>query len=382
MNNNPIVKIDFKIVDSLRGLAALYVCIAHCRGALWIGGNEFIKLHPFVSWSVKDWLIMFTMSLTKLSGEAVIFFFVLSGFSIAHSLTYQPKATTFFYKRVIRLYPPYILGLVVAIIVVYVLKTSPDVFFSGKYNTLLFQKITASLVLITPIGIIKTLLYSPDITTIIGPYWSLVYEVIFYIGAIIFLRNLKFYYILSCIFFVAGFFIENKIPNNITSLSVFQFVFEYNFFFMAGVYVYHNIDKIITWKFIVNKYWSIICIVLYIVMILLESKIEFEEYNICFLLSTVTCIIMITNMLSKKIYIRPFIEIGKFSYTLYVTHFPIVVLIAYTLFIYFHVTPPYFYSFCFWIPAVFICLILARLFYFLIEERTKKYLDHIRIKRD
>jgi len=89
------------ILDSLRGLASLYVCIAHCRGNLWIGGEKYLQLHPFNTWDISNWLIMLSMSLTKLSGEAVIFFFVLSGFSIAHSLQYQPSVKMFLLKRFI-----------------------------------------------------------------------------------------------------------------------------------------------------------------------------------------------------------------------------------------------------------------------------------------
>ncbi len=379
MNNKPSTKIDFTIIDSLRGLASLYVCIAHCRGVLWIGGNEYINLHPYNTWQYKDWLIMFTLSLTKLSGEAVIFFFVLSGFSIAHSLTYQPKIIPFLYKRFIRLYPPYILGFLLAIITVLILKTSPGIFFSGKYDTLLFQKIAASLVLLTPAGIIKTLLYCPDLHTIITPYWSLVYEVIFYVGAVFFVRSLRSYYIVSCIFFAAGFFIGYLLPTYTTSSVLYEFLFQYNFYFMAGIFVYHNIDKINNRQLIVNKYWWVTCLFLYFFMIGLESTIK-ERYNISFIIATVVCTIMICNMLSKKIFIAPLIQIGKFSYTLYVVHFSVAILVAYLLFTFLHVQPPYIYSFFYWIGAVFICVGVAYLFYILVEKQTKTYLDILRKK--
>jgi peptidoglycan/LPS O-acetylase OafA/YrhL len=379
MNNKPSSKIDFTIIDSLRGLASLYVCIAHCRGVLWIGGNDYIKLHPYNTWHIKDWLIMSVVPLTKLSGEAVIFFFVLSGFSIAHSLTYQPKFKPFIYKRFIRLYPPYLLGFSLALITVLILKTSPDIFFSGQYHTLLFEKIGNSLALLKPENIIRTLLYDPKLDTIITPYWSLAYEIIFYIGAIFFVRKLRSYYIISSILFITGYFIQNLFPAYLTGSVLYNFLFQYNFYFMIGMYVYHNIDRITNWKLIVNKNWWIVCLLFYFLMIGLESTIE-ERYNISFLFAGITCTIMIVNMLNKKIFIKPLIQIGKFSYTLYLVHFSVLILIAYCLFTFVHIPPPYLYSFFYWIPAVFICLGISYLFYLLVEKRTKKYLDTLRGK--
>lgn len=79
-------KKEFEILDSIRGIASLYVAIAHCRGTLWIGGNEFLKLFPLDTWSIWDYMMYGTSMLTRLAVEFVIVFFILSGFSIAHSL--------------------------------------------------------------------------------------------------------------------------------------------------------------------------------------------------------------------------------------------------------------------------------------------------------
>ena len=88
--------VNFSILDALRGVAALYVCVAHARGLLWMGMGQYLKLHPFNTWKIYDYLIAALMSVTKLSGEFVIFFFVLSGFSIAHSLASKNSYLPFF----------------------------------------------------------------------------------------------------------------------------------------------------------------------------------------------------------------------------------------------------------------------------------------------
>ncbi|HEX2630109.1 MAG TPA: hypothetical protein VHM26_13880, partial [Chitinophagaceae bacterium] len=74
-------KIPFDILDSIRGIASLYVVIAHCRGVLWIGGSEFMQRFPRASWDAWDYAMFGTSMLTRLAVEFVIVFFVLSGFS-------------------------------------------------------------------------------------------------------------------------------------------------------------------------------------------------------------------------------------------------------------------------------------------------------------
>ena len=74
------LRLPFDILDSIRGIAAVYVCIAHCRGVLWIGGSEFLNLFPRSTWDVGDYLMFGFSMLSRLAVEFVIVFFVLSGF--------------------------------------------------------------------------------------------------------------------------------------------------------------------------------------------------------------------------------------------------------------------------------------------------------------
>ena len=55
--NKLLRKEDFEILDSIRGIASLYVVIAHCRGVLWIGGSEYMKIFPMETWGISDYLI-------------------------------------------------------------------------------------------------------------------------------------------------------------------------------------------------------------------------------------------------------------------------------------------------------------------------------------
>ena len=82
---------NFQILDCLRGIAAFYVVINHCRGNLLIGGSEIAETIPVEDWSIVTKLYYAALRFTSLGGEFVIFFFVLSGFSIAYSLRNQQK---------------------------------------------------------------------------------------------------------------------------------------------------------------------------------------------------------------------------------------------------------------------------------------------------
>src|SRR5688572_9599050 len=104
-------KIPFDILDSIRGIAALYVAIAHCRGSLWIGGTEYLKMFPRDGWGAWDYAMVGTSMLTRLAVEFVIVFFVLSGFSIAHSLSANKSPLQFYQRRFIRIYPSYVVAL-------------------------------------------------------------------------------------------------------------------------------------------------------------------------------------------------------------------------------------------------------------------------------
>src|SRR4249919_1641171 len=88
-------KIDFKILDGLRGIAALYVVFNHSRGNLFIGGIKYSQIKNISLWDVKEKFYFATLQLTSLGREFVILFFILSGFSIAFSLNRLPRINKF-----------------------------------------------------------------------------------------------------------------------------------------------------------------------------------------------------------------------------------------------------------------------------------------------
>src|SRR6185369_5509062 len=80
------------------------------------------QVTPKSHWSYWEWFNMILMQHTDLGTEFVILFFVLSGFSIAHSLSANTDMKAFYVRRAIRLYPPYVLGIIWAIVVFLIIK--------------------------------------------------------------------------------------------------------------------------------------------------------------------------------------------------------------------------------------------------------------------
>lgn len=120
LNHNASMK--FLNVQSLRGIAALMVCVFHLAGHT-DGQHALLKQNdPVLHW-------------TSFGPTGVFVFFVISGFIIPYSMdkaNYQlSDFITFFRKRIWRLHPPYIVVLVLTIALVlfnnYLGKTNENV---------------------------------------------------------------------------------------------------------------------------------------------------------------------------------------------------------------------------------------------------------------
>ena len=105
-------------LDSLRGIAAFTVLVGHFLilfPAFWIATTTFSKQNWFI------YLITFTpLHIFWCGTEAVVFFFVLSGFVLAlpfFDSTKTVSCTFFLIKRIFRLYPPYLTAVILAVLV-------------------------------------------------------------------------------------------------------------------------------------------------------------------------------------------------------------------------------------------------------------------------
>jgi peptidoglycan/LPS O-acetylase OafA/YrhL len=157
-------KIHLYFLDSLRGIAALWVVLFHAEA----GGHLAALTAYFPGW--------LTLSLFQSGHLGVAVFFVLSGFVIAHSLRNASMDFAFFQnfilRRLLRLSPPYYVAIVfvlIANILSSSIKSEPLLFLDQPFS---IERLLAHL------GYVQTLL---GFTGFDSVYWTLGLEMQFYI---------------------------------------------------------------------------------------------------------------------------------------------------------------------------------------------------------
>jgi len=180
--------LNLKSLDVLRGVLAVYVLLGHCRWLLWTGNSEWNQ-------GTHHWLsnILASASASLRYGhEAVIVFFVLSGFfihlRIAKQLSEQNRfkfdISRFFKRRLHRLVPPYIFALILTLIVDSIGHSLyPTLYNAATGDALLdinFMRKGFSLTSVIPALFLLPSSLGKDFGTN-GPFWSLGYEFIYYL---------------------------------------------------------------------------------------------------------------------------------------------------------------------------------------------------------
>ena len=192
MNNNKTKEIIGPLVflDGLRGLAAFYVMVGHARWLLWEGYSNGYRLHPDAYNSFEKILVYF-FACFRYGNEAVLFFFVLSGFVIhlRYSLALKTDNQTckfdwipFMKKRARRLYPPLLLCMLITLIADMLgPQLSPQILTEIPYYLKQPELMEPSHTIQTGLGNMLFLMnsYVPVWGTN-GPLWSLKYEWWFY----------------------------------------------------------------------------------------------------------------------------------------------------------------------------------------------------------
>lgn len=148
-------------LDMLRGYAALIVVIAHTSVA------GIYKVEPI--WTYVKWT---PLRVIWAGHQAVIVFFMLSGFALAHmwGKAKPHRYLSFAAARIIRLYPPFVASLVVAVVGYWLLEKTGHVWEKGWLNTA-HPAVDRQIIMdhLRMIG-------SFDTTPINPPMWSIVHE--------------------------------------------------------------------------------------------------------------------------------------------------------------------------------------------------------------
>ncbi len=181
---------SLRFLDGLRGLAALYVMVGHARWLLWEGFTEGYMHHPEL-YPLPAKLLAYFFALFSFGHQAVLLFFVLSGFVIhlrySQDLKNNPESARFdwrdfVYRRARRLYPP----LIFAMLLTFVLDSTGaamhfPIYFQQTSYSLINLNVNPHLDLATALGNLTFVMttYVP-VWGSNGPLWSLMFEWWFY----------------------------------------------------------------------------------------------------------------------------------------------------------------------------------------------------------
>jgi peptidoglycan/LPS O-acetylase OafA/YrhL len=311
-------KNKFKHLTSLRGIAAVTVLIAHIVQIYWLRYEEFPHL------------IQVALSIS--STFAVKVFFVLSGFLIAHSVEENLNRNSgsfdfkgYFAARVARIYPPFLYSLVVSIVVFTILyalnmpgtsspmRFSGDIYSARDYISLSGKELVLSLIMLQ------------GLLDINGPLWSLYIEVKLYF---IFVFVYLFFNGKNKLFFAALFLFLTFL-----SLKYNPEFLRYSVIWIFGCMTYYqfgNPGQKYKLKLLACAGVVIAIIIYDIVGHYLKVPLVFQQHSFIF---TELILSALISLIILKFKIRvPFAhEVGLFSYSLYVTHFPLLILIQSTV---------------------------------------------------
>jgi peptidoglycan/LPS O-acetylase OafA/YrhL len=253
--------------------------------------------------------------------------------------------------------------------------------YDGSMTTFAYMRTNPMNDFFEPRVILRNLFYITDEDGMIAPFWSLTYEVIFYFLAPFLFRRVNLYIITSIILFVTNLLFHDLILSLGLPGYFYNFLFVYNIYFALGAGLYNNFEKI---RSIVQKIPKKALLIAIVVAVLLTYgfNIYFHVGTVySFLSAAVLGILLIVFFLEYQVQIPWLISVGKFSYTLYIVHYPTIYLYLGIYSLIFHPQTPYILNYFVWIPAVFFCLAIAYVHYSLIESRTKQILNKLRSRK-
>lgn len=278
-------------LDTLRGIAAISVCLFH-----FAADNSFLNPQFF-----------------KYGSTGVDLFFIISGFVIFMSLTNTRGLKYFWIARISRLYPAYWLSIIIAAVTFTIFKDFPFVltWSNALGNILMIQPLFRAL-------------------NFVGVYWTLYIELNFYlfISIIYYLKkmnnieNIVFIGLLLMLT-INGYYLFNKsfIYERFFAISRGAFPLILHFqMFAAGIIFYRIYTEGYNWKRLIIL---ILCLTCTLVTHSLGGKAHFVMGVMAHLLFTVIYFALFFLLTSRKLAFlkAPWLTFfGTISYSLYLIH--------------------------------------------------------------
>jgi peptidoglycan/LPS O-acetylase OafA/YrhL len=289
----------FSGIETGRGIAALLVVFVHSSGILsYQLGNGVKPLNGFFGF-----------------GHAgVDFFFVLSGFIITYvhwkDIGKPDRLFYYLWRRFSRIYLVYWIALIVTIILYVV---SPPV---NKAYVLQPLYLLKSAFLIPTKGLGLTL----------GAAWTLVHEMFFYLLFISVIINLRFGIIVFITWIIIWWFNLSNVEG-VTSLNYIIVPFHLEFFLGILIAVYFRLEKKISYHML----FIITGVILFFTAGICEVYFLKHSNSVFWRLAYgLPSSLIIMGVVQGELYSpfkipKPFLLIGKSSYSIYLTHVPIII---------------------------------------------------------
>ena len=327
---------ELDILHALRGFCAFYVVVFHAKFLLWSGGTEYLRAFPRVRWNPLQYIVFIGDMLSSAGYEMVIFFFVLSGFFIRYAqLKKHRPAFRFYLNRILRIYPPYLASLVLGgMVLAYVASVHPAL----MTNTI-GRELNAGLLgawhefhPLTLQGVGRAILFLKPGEQFFGyniVYWSLLPEALFYLAVPLAFWRIRFYYALSAAFYAFG--IMASVLHLDTGFFG-DFLFLFNGYFALGVGLYDVVTTRSNWlpsfrRF--SGFWLALGIAALLLLLIGMAALHLRLLSgpVASVLAVLSVSALLAGRVSRRnLLVRAFHEVGIFSFSLYLYHFPLLIL--------------------------------------------------------
>lgn len=340
-------------LDMVRGTAAVLVVMGHLRSFL------------FTPWTQGGLITYIFYALTSLGHQAVIVFFVLSGFFVGSSFINHPNFNKYLLKRLIRLYtvilPALLLTYILDLIGIRVLKAIPLYAGFGNNHVLNFDAIQRLNfeTFLSNILFLQDILYASFGTN--ASLWSLAYEFWFYV---LFPLSYSIIYCKKHIIRIINFtlFVSILFIIGIKGIT-------YYLIWLMGVVIYVCYQKRykVIEKLLNSKYtFAIVFILLFLAVL---ASLIYKNLQIDLILGLFFSI-FILNLLYKNFEFKPFLNkiaysLSQISFSLYAIHLPIIVLFYgyYDLKLTISI-----YNIAFYFLIILLLVILAKIFWLIFKK--------------
>ena len=361
-------------LDSLRGIAAFTVLINHCIMAYPIIYSLFVSRDLTKSNLFLNYLMFSPLHIFWNGHSAVILFFILSGFvlSTSHYSTTKFVYKDYLIRRLCRLYLPYFCIITVSVLLLNFYHTHHGmVNLSDWFNTMWYSKVSLT-------DYFRLILLGGNTNNVGTTLWTIIIEIEVSIILPIFLILIKNISFFQNILFVFAYVLIFLLLNKTVVFTYLPFLrnFYYLTFFLLGGIIYKYKGEI-TEISVRNKYAPLLIFILILIFYNWEWLfIWVQPYSGGFLhmindyiaaaggvLLIIIC--LVNNSTIKKIFNNVVLKfLGKISYSLYLIHPIILLMVVYT-------APTINYGFLI-IIVIALSIIISYLYYISIERPAIK----------